>query len=120
MPRGGRRPGAGRKLGGKNRRTSERKAAAERAVEAALAEGITPLEVMLEAMRYHYAAGELDAAAEIARHAAPYVHPRLQAIEQTGKGGAPVAVTVVGGIDLAVVTGQKVLPLSAPLCPPPT
>src|SRR5262245_61202695 len=118
MPHGGKRPGAGRKPGSKNRRPSERRAAARRAVEKVMAEGVTPLEVMLAAMRQHYAAGNLDAAAEIARHAAPYVHPRLQAVEHTGKGGA-VPITIVGGIDLAVVTGQKALPLSAPTGPPP-
>ena len=32
----------------------------------------------------------LNMAATIARHAAPYVHPRLSAIEHTGKDGAPL------------------------------
>ena len=41
-----------------------------------------PLEVMLEAMREHWAQGEWDQAAAIAKLAAPYVHPRLSSIEQ--------------------------------------
>ena len=32
----------------------------------------------------------LNMAATIARHAAPYVHPRLSAIEHTGKDGTPL------------------------------
>ena len=32
----------------------------------------------------------LNMAATIARHAAPYMHPRLSAIEHTGKDGAPL------------------------------
>ncbi|QWD91648.1 hypothetical protein [Polynucleobacter sp. MWH-Braz-FAM2G] len=32
----------------------------------------------------------LNMAATIAKHAAPYVHPRLSAIEHTGKDGAPL------------------------------
>jgi hypothetical protein len=41
----------------------------------------------------------LNMAATIARHAAPYVHPRLSAIEHTGKDGAPLqsGVLVVPG-----------------------
>jgi len=32
----------------------------------------------------------LNMAATIAKHAAPYIHPRLSAIEHTGKDGAPL------------------------------
>ena len=32
----------------------------------------------------------LNMAANIAKHAAPYMHPRLSAIEHTGKDGAPL------------------------------
>jgi hypothetical protein len=45
---------------------------------------------------------------------------RLLGLTEPPPGGnVGVAVTVVGGIDLAVVTGQKVLPLSAPFGPRP-
>lgn len=112
--KGGARPGAGRKEGSLTKRT--------RAIaEAAVAQGITPLEVMISTMmalykeagncsRDHHDHGDnskehddgegavimenriklLSMAATIARHAAPYVHPRLSAIEHTGKDGAPL------------------------------
>ena len=73
MPRGGARPGAGRKRGGLNEKNRNLVAAV---VEA----GVTPLEVMLAAMRKCYDDGDLDRAAEIAKDAAPYVHPRLSAL----------------------------------------
>jgi hypothetical protein len=36
---------------------------------------------MLEAMRFHYAAGNLDKAAAFAKDAAPYVHQRLASVQ---------------------------------------
>jgi len=112
--KGGARPGAGRKEGSLTKRTRE-------IAEAAAAQGITPLEVMMSTMmalykeagncsRDHHDHGDevgdhddghsamitenriklLNMAATIARHAAPYVHPRLSAIEHTGKDGAPL------------------------------
>ena len=86
--RGGARPGAGRRPGGRNRKTRE-------IADKAALEGITPLEVMLHAMRAHYDAGKLDDAATVAKDAAPYMHPRLAAIEQTGKDGGPLAVALI-------------------------
>ena len=77
--RGGRRPGAGRPPGSKNRKSSE---IAREAMEA----GITPIEVMLSAMRDLWDEGTSEAkreAARIAKDAAPYVHPRLASIDQT-------------------------------------
>jgi hypothetical protein len=62
----------GRPKGSKNKKT--RRIAME-----AAAKGITPLEVILEAMRRDYAAGLLDKAADRALDAAPYIHPRLTA-----------------------------------------
>ena len=59
-----------------------------------MAEGITPLEVMLHAMRAKFGEGDLVAAAALAKDAAPYVHPRLAAIEQSGAGGGAIATTV--------------------------
>jgi hypothetical protein len=67
---GGRRAGAGRKLGIANRKTAE-------IADAAAAQGITPLEVMIEAMRELHAKGDKIAACAIAKDAAPYIHPRL-------------------------------------------
>jgi hypothetical protein len=76
---GGKRPGAGRRPGSKNQRSAE-------IAQQAASDGITPIEVMLTAMRDFWAEGTPEAkreAATIARHAAPYVHPRLASIDQT-------------------------------------
>jgi hypothetical protein len=86
--RGGRRPGAGRPVGSKNHRTAE-------IARAAAESGITPIEVMLGAMRELWAQGTPEAkreAAEIAKDAAPYIHPRLASIDQTIKEDRPFAV----------------------------
>lgn len=74
--RGGKREGAGRPAGAVNR------ASAERQAEVA-ASGITPLDYMLAIMRDEAAdeAKRLDAA----KAAAPYVHPRLAAVEHSGE-----------------------------------
>ena len=101
--KGGKRPGAGRKTGSLTKRTRQ-------IAEAVATQGITPLEVMMKVMRQLYEeAGNvqeeelgdkalaneariklLNMAATVGRHAAPYVHPRLSAIEHTGKDGAPL------------------------------
>jgi hypothetical protein len=77
---GGARPGAGRPTGSASKRTRE---IADRAIE----EGIAPLEVMLLVMREAVAHNDLDTALEAAKAAGPYIHPRLAAIEHTGKDG---------------------------------
>jgi hypothetical protein len=77
MARGGKRAGAGRKVGPANKRTRE-------IAEQAVAEGITPLEVMIQPMRAHLAQGQLDKAAAVAKDAAPYMHPRLNAVAHGG------------------------------------
>lgn len=95
--RGGARKGAGRKPGTANRKTRE-------IADKAAAAGTTPLEVMLQTMQAFVSEAEaagkekddatrlkmLVAAAGIAKDAAPYIHPRLQAIEHTGKDGGPM------------------------------
>ena len=101
--KGGARPGAGRKTGSLTKRTRQ-------IAEAVSTQGITPLEVMMKVMHQLYEeAGNvseqdlgnkelaseariklLNMAATVGRHAAPYVHPRLSAIEHTGKDGAPL------------------------------
>jgi hypothetical protein len=101
--KGGARPGAGRKTGSLTKRTRQ-------IAEAVATQGITPLEVMRKVMHQLYehasnvreedfsekeSASEariklLNMAATVGRHAAPYVHPRLSAIEHTGKDGAPL------------------------------
>lgn len=73
--RGGSRPGAGRKPGAPNKATAERQA------EIA-ASGLTPLDYMLTILRDEDRSVEdrMDAA----KAAAPYVHPKLAAVELSG------------------------------------
>lgn len=75
MARGGARPGAGRKQGAITKKTRE-------IANKASSEGVTPLEFMLEVMRDTTAdrAERLD----MAKAAAPYIHPRLAAVEHSG------------------------------------
>lgn len=79
--RGGKRQGAGRKAGAITRRTQE-------ATAAILASGLTPLDYMLNVMRDENIAA--DRRDDMAKAAAPYVHPKLAAVEHTGKGGGPI------------------------------
>jgi hypothetical protein len=80
VPRGGKRPNAGRKKGSATEKTCKI------ALKAAQA-GVTPLEVMLDVMRRFFKGRKYSAAAAIAKDAAPYIHPRLNAITHTGKDG---------------------------------
>lgn len=89
--RGGARPGAGRKKGALTKRTQE-------IVAKASAEGITPLEVMLGAMREAWDNGDKKEAATIAKDAAPFVHPKLAAIEHSGNQDRPVTFEIVTGV----------------------
>jgi hypothetical protein len=118
MPRGGARPGAGRKKNAPNKATKERQAAIA-------ATGVTPLDVMIADMRYHYdraqeeiekgtrgrkktIADELSAARTAAQAAAPYVHPRLAAIEHMGKGGGAMEMTIDARGKLASLVARAV------------
>jgi hypothetical protein len=91
---GGRRPGSGRKPGTPNKATIARQAEVK-------ASGLTPLEVMLDNMRFHQQQAALArrrkgkgsreaeiahraAAEDSANRAAPYVHPRLSAVQMNG------------------------------------
>lgn len=88
---GGARKGAGRKPGSATKRTRE---IADKAAQ----EGITPLEYMLQIMRAAPSPGleprdllvALTMRFEAAKAAAPYIHPRLQAIEHSGPDGGPI------------------------------
>jgi hypothetical protein len=83
--RGGKRVNAGRKVGAATKKT---RLIAEKAME----EGITPLEFMLNVMRTE--PGDIEDARLLAAHeamrfeaakaAAPYIHPRLAAVEHSG------------------------------------
>ena len=110
MPRGGRRPGAGRKPGIPSQKTINRLKIAEQGAAA----GITPLEVMLNNMRRLYDEGTAEAwtqACRIAADAAPYVHPRLSVIEQkaTIDAGDTLAalMQVIDGSTTGIRTGEE-------------
>lgn len=73
---GGKRPGSGRKPGTRNKRTEEMIAKVE-------ATGLTPLDIMLQAMREAHERGGAEAAFPFAKDAAPYLHAKLSAIDAT-------------------------------------
>lgn len=79
--KGGARPGAGRKPGTPNRKTSE-------TVKAVEESGITPLEFMLAVMRD--GANEPRDRLSAAVSAAPYVHAKLANIELSGPDGGEI------------------------------
>lgn len=94
MSRGGKRAGAGRPHGAKNKTTIKR----EQLVEDL---GDTPIMIMLDEMRYHYDVAQnerkkgakarpdivceaLAMARSAAKDVAPYIHPKLQAVTLGG------------------------------------
>lgn len=77
--------GGGRPKGSKTKKTQE---IALKAAE----EGITPIEVMLKAMRKHVEADRWDEAASIAKDAAPYIHPKLSSISHGSDPESPLAI----------------------------
>ncbi len=78
---GGRRARAGRKRGLQNKVNAALR-------EKLMAEGIAPLVFMLQVMRDEHQ--DLAVRLEMAKAAAPYLHPRLQAVEHSGAGGDPL------------------------------
>lgn len=79
--RGGARPRAGRPNGSRNKASVKREAEIK-------ASGLVPLDYMLKVLRDEKAPKEDRMWA--ATSAAPYVHPKLSAIEHTGTGGGPI------------------------------
>jgi hypothetical protein len=51
---------------------------------------LSPLEVMLRAMRKAWDTGDMAAAANFAKDAAPYLHPKLSSIEHKGDPDNPL------------------------------
>jgi hypothetical protein len=84
MPSGGARQGAGRKKGSQSAKTLKRAEIARKALD----NGLTPLDYMLSILRDE--TQDQAARIEVAKAAAPYVHPKLANIEHTGKDGAPL------------------------------
>ncbi len=81
MARGGRREGAGRKAGASTKRTRE-------IADKAMAEGLTPLEFMLNVLRDEKLAFKERYAAAV--DAAPYLHPKLANVQHSGDAENPV------------------------------
>jgi len=79
MPEGGRRAGAGRPKGARNKKTIEQAEAAKKA-------GLTPLDYMLSVLRDE----TLDQSVRLdaANKAAPYVHAKLSAVDHTSTDGS--------------------------------
>ena len=103
MPRGSK-PGerrGGRQKGAANKRTRE-------IANQAAASGITPLEVMLKAMRVHANARRWDKAAAVAKDAAPYMHPRLASMQHSGPNGGPIPIA-----DLTHATEEQLAALES-------
>ncbi|MCC2642034.1 MAG: hypothetical protein K0S45_2447 [Nitrospira sp.] len=84
--KGGRRPEAGRKKEIQNKASAAREAAIA-------ASGLTPLEYMLSTMRDIRT--PLALRLHMAKAAAPYVHPRLASVEQTGQVTAPEPLSII-------------------------
>lgn len=80
-----------KKTGGRVKGTKNKKTQALEAIrEKGLLEGVTPLEVMLKAMRMAWEAQDIELAASHAKEAAPYCHPKLAAVKHEGDEDAPL------------------------------
>jgi hypothetical protein len=109
---GGKREGAGRKLGSPTKRRRE-------IIDEAAKDGITPLEVQLRTMRALWdeanKGGSLDfelavQACAIAKDAAPYLHPRLANIEaRVDLSGHEAALAEIEGIATDVTLSPPAL-----------
>ena len=88
MPRGS---APGERRGGRQAGTLNKKS--QDIAAKAIAEGETPLEYMLRVMRDPTA--DDARRADMAKSAAPYIHPRLASTEVKGEGGGPIQVTIV-------------------------
>ena len=88
----GKRPGAGRKAAVPNKATSARQ-------QAVAATGETPLDHMLRVMRDP--GNDDQRRDQMAKAAAPYVHPKLAAVEHTGKDGGPIETADLSDTELA-------------------
>lgn len=83
MPRGGRRDGAGRPNGSKNKATQAREWLQDEAARKTVEEGMMPLAFLLEVMRDEGQPQSLRM--EAAKAAAPYCHSRLSQVTLDGE-----------------------------------
>jgi hypothetical protein len=84
---GGARTGAGRKAGSLTAKTRD---IANKCAEL----GLTPLEVMVDAMIKYHQAGDVENAVRVAKDAAPYIHPKLSSVELGSDADSPVKMVV--------------------------
>lgn len=88
----------GRQKGTKNKTTLLKEQERADIIASATAEGETPLEYMLRVMRTSTDTKRRDA---MAVAAAPFVHPKLAAVEHSGDKDNPVTFEIVTGVPQA-------------------
>jgi hypothetical protein len=92
----------GRKTGGRQK-GSRNKVTVKREREIARS-GMTPLEYMLKVMRNPKA--DVSRRDDMAKAAAPYVHPKLASMQHTGRNGGPIQT-----VDLTKLSGDELAQL---------
>jgi hypothetical protein len=94
--RGGHRVGSGRPKGARTASDKSKFLYVQQRAQEMLAKGDkhAPLEVMLSYMWVLEANGDLETAAAVAVKAAPYVHPKLQAVDHTSD-SEPMTIQIV-------------------------
>lgn len=102
---GGKRAGAGRPRGSKNKRPPARLLQTKAKLEELNADGVTPIEVLTDLMRECYRKGKdehdlkmLEKAGVWAEKAAPYFHPKLQSVEHGGDKERPLSFKIISGV----------------------
>jgi hypothetical protein len=85
----------GRSKGTKNKVTLQKEAGHAEIIAKAEAAGETPLEYMLRVMRTSEDTKRKDA---MAIAAAPFVHPKLAAIEHSGNDAKPMSFQIISGV----------------------
>jgi hypothetical protein len=71
-------------------------------------EGIMPLEVMIQAMREAWDAGDKSTAVQVAEKAAPYMHHKLAAVTHSGDQDNPIE--SLQRVEIHVVDSQSERP----------
>ena len=95
---------------------SKTKQNADIAIRAAR-EGISPIEVMLKVMRVFYYRGDFEDAARVAAQAAPYCHPRLNAIAIAQNSDVKASLNVIEQIVEADTQDHQIASNPVPLPP---
>jgi hypothetical protein len=90
--RGGARQNAGRRKGSVSKATEVRQEILARAT----AEGLSPLEFMLEVLRDE--TKPFNDRFEAAKAAAPYTHPKLASVEHKGDANNPLGIAIMSAV----------------------